>query len=239
MSLLDDRIILVTGASRGLGRAVALASAGAGASLVLLARTRGALEELDDEIRALGAPPPILITLDLLDGDMLDKLGPALFERAPRLDGLFSAAADLGPLTPVAHLDPAVFARTLALNVQAHQRLIRTLDPLLRASEAGRAVFATCEAAGTPAAYWGGYAASKAALEALVLAYAAEQGLTRLKVNLVDPGPMDTRLRGRAFPGERPGDQPDPSVHAAAIVGLLSADAATHGEVIRLAAPRA
>ncbi|SNB64248.1 Short-chain dehydrogenase [Arboricoccus pini] len=234
MIKLTGRTVLVTGASRGLGRAVALACAGGGASLVLVARTRGALEELDDEVRGMGAPPPILITLDLLNGDLVDKLGPALFERCPRLDGLFSAAADLGVLTPVAQLDPVVFARTVGLDLLAQQRLIRTLDPLLRASDAGRAVFATCEAARTPRAYWGGYAAAKAALEALVLAYAAEQGLTRLKVNLVDPGPMDTRLRGRAFPGERAGDRPDPSVHAAAIAELLAPSSTAHGRLISL-----
>jgi NAD(P)-dependent dehydrogenase (short-subunit alcohol dehydrogenase family) len=234
LSRLKDRIVLITGASRGLGRATALVCAAERASLILTARTRGALEELDDAVQAMGAPPPVLVQLDLHRSEMVDSLGPALFERFGRLDGLFAAAAELGPLTPVAHLDPGEFAQIVGLNLLAQQRLIRTLDPLLRASESGRAVFATCGAARDGQAYWGGYAASKAALEALVMAYAAEQGLTRLHVNLVDPGPMDTRLRGKAFPGERPGDQPDPASRAEDIVNLLLPESTRSGELIRL-----
>ena len=140
MGRLDGRIVLVTGASRGLGAAVATACAREGAQLVLTARTRGALEEVDDDVRAAGGQGATLVTLDLHQGELLDKLGAPLFERFGRLDGLVHCAAELGPLTPVAHLDPTTFARLFQINALATQRLIRTLDPLLRASESGRAV---------------------------------------------------------------------------------------------------
>lgn len=224
MSALAGRLVLVAGASRGLGRAVALASARAGAQLVLVARTRGALEELDDAIRATGAPPATLAVVDLCQGGEVDALGAALFARFGRLDAMVATAARLGTLSPVAQLDPADLAATLALNIAAQQRLIRSMDPLLRAAPAARAVFVTCDAARAGSAYWGGYGASKAALEALITAYAAEQRLSTLQVALVDPGPLATKLRGRAFPGERPGDQPDPQAAGEAIAGLLALD---------------
>jgi NAD(P)-dependent dehydrogenase (short-subunit alcohol dehydrogenase family) len=229
--------VLVVGASRGLGRAVALACAAEGAHLVLVARTQGALEELDDAIRARAAgaedvPGATLITLDLGDGKLVDALGAALFQRFGRLDGLVVCAAELGVLTPLAHLDPALFARLMAVNVLAPQRLIRTLDPLLRAAPAGRAVFATCEPGRHPHAYWGGYAAAKAALEMLVRVYAAELRITNAKVNLVDPGPMETALRRRAFPGEVAGKQPQPATLAPAIVELLTPDCQLNGELV-------
>lgn len=229
---LAGRVVVVTGASRGLGRAVAEACAGEGAQLVLVARTRGALEEVDDAVRARGGQAT-LVTLDLTKGEMVDALGGALHQRFGRVDGLVAAAGELGAVTPVSHLEPAVFERTLRVNLIAAHRLIRSLDPLLRAAPDGRAVFVTDRGAGPGRAYWGGYAASKAGLEALALAYAAEVKMTRLRVNLFDPGPMATRLRAKAYPGERPESLPQPAQAAAALVELLLPACARHGEIVR------
>lgn len=235
---LAGRIILVAGASRGLGAAVARACAAEGAHLVLAGRTQGALEEQDDLIREMrggdeGAAPT-LVTLDLTDGAAVDRLGGAVFHRFGRLDGLVVTAAELGILTPTAHLDPELFARLVAINLLAPQRLIRSLDPLLRTAPAGRAVFVTCEQGHTAPPYWGGYAAGKAGLEALVRAYAAELRITNARANLVDPGPMATRLRARAFPGEPADRQPSPDTVAPAIVELLTPDCELNGELVRL-----
>jgi NAD(P)-dependent dehydrogenase (short-subunit alcohol dehydrogenase family) len=229
----DGRVVVVTGASRGLGAAVAEACAAQGARLVLVARTRGALEEVDDAVRRHGGEAT-LVTLDVTKGELIDTLGRALFERFGRVDGLVCAAAELGPITPASHLDPKAFEHLLTVNVRANQRLIRSLDPLLRLAPAGRAVFVTDGGAGPGLAYWGGYAASKAALEALVLAYAAELRLTNVRVNLFDPGPMATRLRKDGYPGERPGPVPPPDAAAAALVELLLPGCTRQGELVRL-----
>ena len=230
---LDGRIVLVTGASRGFGAAVATACAAAGAKLVLAARTSGALEELDDACRRAGGGEATLAVLDLTKGELVDGLGRSLFERFGRLDGLVACAGDLGPITPVSHLDPKALERILAINLVANQRLIRSLDPLLRAAPAGRAVFVTDGEARPGRPYWGGYTASKAALEALVRAYAAELRLTQAKANLYDPGPMATRLRAQAYPGERPDAMPDPAVAAPAVIELLRPDCQRNGEIVR------
>lgn len=230
---LRDRIVCVTGASRGLGAAVARACAAEGAHLVLTARTRGALEEVDDAVRAAGGEAT-LIALDLRQGKMIDTLGAALYERFGRLDGLVLNAAELGSLTPVAHLEPAAFERLIGLNLLATHRLIRSLDPLLRQSADGRAVVVTDAAAREPRAYWGAYAASKAGLEALVRSWALELRITPVRVNLAEPGPMDTRLRRDAFPGERPGQQPDPARYAGGVVELLDPACERDGELVRL-----
>ncbi len=232
---LADRVILITGASRGLGAALAEACAGEGARLILLARTRGALEEVDDRLRSLGAEPT-LIALDLAELDAVDRLGPSIYQRFDRLDGLAACAAELGTLTPAPHIDPKAFQRVLTVNLLANQRLIRTLDPLLRASDAGRAAFVTDRTASQGRAFWGAYGASKAALEAVALAWAAETGrVTRLRVNLVDPGPMRTRLRAQAFPGEDSVLLPVPGERAPAVASLLRPDRSEGGELIRLA----
>ncbi len=232
---MDGRIVLVTGASRGLGAAVAVACAREGAQLVMVAKTRGALEEIDDQVRAAGGPGATLVAVDLREGELVDKLGAALFERYGRLDGLVLAHAELGLLTPVSHLKPDVLADTVTVNLLATHRLIRTLDPLLRMAPAGRVVAMTCEAARARTAYWGPYAASKAALEALVTCWAGETERTSMRINLVDPGPMATRLRRRAFPGEEAGTHPDPAVRAPAILDLLRPESERHGELVKLA----
>ena len=229
---LDGRVVLITGASRGLGAAVAEACAAEGAKLVLVARTRGGLEEVDDAVRRHGSEAT-LVALDVTQGELVDTLGRALFERFGRLDGLVAAAAELGPITPASHLEAKVLERVMAVNVLANHRLLRSMDPLLRLAPSARAVFVTDGAAGPGRAYWGAYAASKAALEALVLAYAAELRLTNVRVNLYDPGPMATKLRLQAYPGERPTTMPPPGVAAPPIVDLLTAGCQLQGQLVR------
>jgi NAD(P)-dependent dehydrogenase (short-subunit alcohol dehydrogenase family) len=202
----STRIALVTGASRGIGRAMALALARRGAHVVALARTQGALDELDDEIGAMGGQAT-LVPCDLADFDALDRLGAALFDRFGRLDVLVGNGGILGPLTPLAHADPKDWNKVMAVNVTANWRLIRSLDPLLRASSAGRALFITSGAAhrARMKPYWGPYAVSKAALEAIARTYAAETENTgSIKVMLANPGPLRTRMRALAMPGEDP-----------------------------------
>jgi len=200
---LADRIALVTGASRGIGYAAALALAKAGARIVAVARTVGGLEELDDGIRAAGSAAT-LVPLDLKDYAGIDRLAPALHERFGRLDVLVGNAGILGPLSPLGHVEPAAWNDVMAVNVTANWRLIRVLDPLLRCSEAGRVVFVSSGVAAEATAYWGPYAASKAALEVLARTYAAETATSKVRVNVLVPGPIRTRMRAQAFPGEDP-----------------------------------
>lgn len=228
---LQDRLCLVTGASRGLGRAAALAMAADGAQLILVARTQGALEEVDDAARKLGAPRPVLVVQDLADHQAIDNLGAALYQRFGRLDALIGAAGILGELSPLPHLAPRDWNDVFSINVTANFRLIRSLDPLLRLSTAGRALFIT-DRTPTARAYWGCYSASQAALEILVLAWAEELRSTKIKVNLLSPGPMTTRLRARAFPGEPPEKQSPPEAIAPLIAQLARADEKRHGEII-------
>jgi NAD(P)-dependent dehydrogenase (short-subunit alcohol dehydrogenase family) len=198
---LKDRLALITGASRGLGAAVAKRFAAEGAQLVLLARDTAALEKLDDELRASGRSAT-LVPLDLRQFDRLDAMAASLHQRFGRVDIFVSCAATLGHLAPTGHFDPALWQEIVDVNITANWRLIRALDPLLRGSPAGRAIFTTCIAARESEPYWAPYAASKAALEALVKSYAEEIAQTTLRVNLVDPGPMRTALRFAAFPFE-------------------------------------
>ena len=225
----SGRVVVVSGASRGLGRAAALALADPAIHLVLLARTVGALEEVDDAVRAAGGQAT-LVPLDLTDGEAVARLGPALCERFGRVDGLVSCAAVLGELGPVAHSDAANWRSVLELNLFAAQGLIAVLDPLLRASPAGRVAVVTCAAAIEAKAYWNAYAVSKAALEALVRLYAAETARLALKVNLFDPGPMATRLRATAFPGEDRSALASPESVAGALVRLVAADWTASGQ---------
>ncbi|SCY85109.1 SDR family NAD(P)-dependent oxidoreductase [Microvirga guangxiensis] len=198
-----NRVAVVTGASRGIGRAAALALAEAGAHIIALARTQGALESLDDEIRAKGSSAT-LVPVNLKDLDAIDRLGAAIYERWGKLDILLGNAGQLGELAPINHIDQPVWDEVMTVNVTANYRLIRSFDPLLRASDAGRAIFLTSGAAHKCNAYWGMYSISKAALEALVRTYAAETVTTPIKVMLVSPGPLRTSMRRAAMPGEDP-----------------------------------
>jgi NAD(P)-dependent dehydrogenase (short-subunit alcohol dehydrogenase family) len=198
---------------------------------VLVARSSADLEEVDDRVRARGGQAT-LVPLDLRDGKAIDRLGGVLAERYGHLDVLIGNAAELGVLSPTGHIDPKVFERVMALNAGANHRLIRSLDPLLRASDHGRAIFVTCAQAREPKPFWGAYGASKAALEALVLSYAAETRRARLRVNLVDPGPMRTRLRERAYPGEAKDKAPLPDTRTDAFVALADPGCMRHGELV-------
>jgi NAD(P)-dependent dehydrogenase (short-subunit alcohol dehydrogenase family) len=220
---LAGRVAVVTGASRGIGRAAALALAGAGAHVVALARTQGALEELDDAIQAQGGTAT-LVPVDLKDFDALDRLGAALYERWGKLDILFGNAGLLGGLSLLGHYDPKIWDDVMAVNVTANWRLIRSLDPLLRASDAGRAIFVSSGAAQKCTAYWGPYSVSKAALEALARTYAAETVNTPVRVMLVNPGPLRTRMRASAMPGEDPETLKTPEDLAPHILRLASPD---------------
>jgi NAD(P)-dependent dehydrogenase (short-subunit alcohol dehydrogenase family) len=204
--LLSGRVALVTGASRGVGHAIALELARAGAHVIALARTQGALEELDDAIRA-GGSEATLVPCDITDFAALDRLGAAIYQRWNKLDIFVGNAGDLGAITPLAHLDPKVWDQALAVNVTANWRLVRALDIPLRASDAGRALFITSGIAHRAdyRPYWGAYAVSKAALDALARSYAAETATTsNVKVMLANPGPLRTRMRAKAMPGEDP-----------------------------------
>ncbi|HEX9752836.1 MAG TPA: SDR family NAD(P)-dependent oxidoreductase [Methyloceanibacter sp.] len=228
---LKDRIALITGASRGIGRAVGLAFAREGAHVLLLARTRKALEEVDDRIRA-GGNKATLIPLDLADGQAIDALGPSLYERFGRLDVLVGNAAILGRLSPLPHIPAEHWERSFAVNVTANWRLIRTLDPLLRRSDAGRVIFVTSGVARSARAYWAPYSVSKAALEALAKTYANETGDSPIKVNLVDPGATATRMRAEAYPGEDQSTLRRPEDVAEAFVPLAMPDWLETGQIV-------
>ena len=221
---LSDRVALVTGASRGIGRAAALALAAAGAHIVAVARTPGALEALDDEIRALTGQPATLVPMDIGEAGGLDQLGLAIHQRFGRLDILVHAAAILGPITPVAHIEPQHWDRVMAVNLTASYRLIRSMEPLLRASEHPRAIFLTSGRAVRPKAFWGPYGVTKAALEHLVRTWADELEQTPIRAVLLDPGVMRTRMRAEAMPGEDPMTLPDPSEIGPLIVELAQVD---------------
>ncbi len=221
MPALAGRIGVVTGASRGIGRAAARALAAEGAHVVAIARTVGGLEELDDDIRADGVGAATLVPLDLRDAAAIDRLGAALHERWGRLDMLLANAGILGTITPLAHLDPKVWDAVMAVNVTANWRLVRSLEPLLRQSPSGRALFVTSLAARRAPAFWGPYSISKAALEALAKTWAAELRQTAIRVNVLDPGPTRTRMRAEAMPGEDPASLPAPETLVPHIVAML------------------
>ncbi len=230
---LSGRIALITGASRGIGRATALLFAREGAHCVLTARTTGALEELDDEIQALGGTAT-LVPMDLTDYPAIDRLGAGLYERYGKLDVLVGNAGLLGKLGPVAHTDPEVWDQVMAVNLTANWRLIRSLDPLLRQSDAARVVMLTSSVGNAPRAYWGAYAVSKAALENLTLTYAAEVEKTAIRVNLLNPGATRTRMREEAYPGEDPATLKPAEDVANAILDLSVSDCQKHGERVSL-----
>jgi NAD(P)-dependent dehydrogenase (short-subunit alcohol dehydrogenase family) len=230
---LTDRIALITGASRGIGRAVAEKFAEEGAHVLLLARSRKALEEVDDRIRAAGGKAT-LIPLDLADGKAIDALGPSLYERFGRLDVLVGNAAILGRLSPLTHVPSELWEKSFAINVTANWRLIRTLDPLLRRSDSGRAIFVTSGAAGEGRAYWAPYAVTKAALEVLARTYANETNDSAVKVNLIDPGATATRMRAEAYPGEDQSKLRTPAQAAEAFVPLAMPDFTETGQIVEL-----
>lgn len=229
--LLEGRVALVTGASRGIGRAAAIALAQAGAHVILVARTVGGLEEADDEIKAQGGSAT-LVPLNIRDFPALDRLGASIFERWKRLDAFLGNAGQLGALTPLAHLEPKVFQELVEVNVTANWRLIRSLDPLLKLSDAGRALFISSGAARKHTPYWGGYGMAKAALESLALTWAAECASTNVRVNILNPGAMRTAMRAKAMPGEDPNTLPSPNEVAPLIVDLLSPPCTRNGELI-------
>jgi NAD(P)-dependent dehydrogenase (short-subunit alcohol dehydrogenase family) len=227
---LSDRIALVTGASRGIGAALALQLAAAGAHIVAVARTVGGLEELDDKIRAAGSTAT-LVPLDVKDSDGIARLALALNERYQRLDVLIGNAGILGPLSPLGHVQPKDWDNILAVNVTANWQLIRCMDPLLRAAPAGRAVFITSGLSWMARAYTGAYAASKAALDALARVYAAECASTNVRVNLFGPGPTRTRMYMSGWPGIDPATLPAPEEVAKAIVPLCLPDCTENGKL--------
>lgn len=229
---LSGKTALVTGASRGIGYAMGLALARAGAHVLALARTVGGLEELDDDIRRAGGTAS-LIPLDLADPEAIERLGPALSGRFPKLDILLANAAVLGELTPLTDISEKVWKATLDVNLAANWRLLKALDPLLRASGAGRAVFISSRVGGESARpFWGGYAVSKAALEMLAKIYALESKIAGVRVAIIDPGPMRTKMRAEAMPGEDPQTLPDPAALAPLLYHAVSPD--YDGEAERL-----
>jgi NAD(P)-dependent dehydrogenase (short-subunit alcohol dehydrogenase family) len=228
---LAGKIALITGASRGIGAAVAEAYAREGAHLVLAARTVGGLEELDDKIRAVGGTAT-LVPLDLRDFIKIDELAAAIYQRFQKLDILVGNAAEFGTFSPLGHIDPKLWGEIIDLNLTANWRLIRAMDLLLRAAPHGRAIFVTSGIARNPRAYWGPYAVSKAGLEVLVRTYAAESEKTNVRANLIGPGVVRTRLRARVFPGENPMDLPPPESVAEAFVELALDSCERNGEVV-------
>jgi NAD(P)-dependent dehydrogenase (short-subunit alcohol dehydrogenase family) len=228
---LAGRIALVTGASRGIGAAVARRYAQEGAHLVLVARTTGALEELDDEIQTITGEPATLVPMDLTDYDEIDRMGAALFERFGHLDILVGNAGMLGTLSPLGHIDPKVWEQVMAVNVTANWRLIRSLDPLLQRSAAGRAIFVSSTVGAEPRAYWAAYAVSKAALEMVTRIYAAENAKSNVRVNLINPGGTRTAMRAQAMPGEDPLSVKSPDEVTEVFVQLAEGSFEANGEI--------
>ena len=230
---LAGRLALVTGASRGIGAAVARRFAAEGAHVILVARTVGGLEELDDEIHNAGGHAT-LVPLNLRDFDKIDQMGGGLYQRFGKLDVLVGNAGVLGTLSPTGHVLPQTWQEVIDVNLTANWRLIRSMDPLLRRSEAGRAIFTTCAAARDATPYWGAYAASKAALETMVKIYAGELGQTKARANLVDPGIVATKLRTQGFPGEDQARLASPEDVTEPFVALAAADCTRNGEIVGL-----
>lgn len=233
---LAGRTALITGASRGIGAAVARAYAAAGAHVILLARTTGGLEAADDAIRASGGKAT-LMPMDLRELDKIDMLGPSIAQRFGGLDIFVGAAGMLGTLTPLGHADAKEWDRVMAVNLSANFRLIRTLDPLLRASGSGRAILVTSGMAHICEAYWGAYATSKAALEALAKTWAAETAKTKLRVNLLSPGIVDTAMLKQAYPGGYQGPKAQPEDITPAFLDLASPSCTRHGEIVSAQSP--
>jgi NAD(P)-dependent dehydrogenase (short-subunit alcohol dehydrogenase family) len=234
----SERVAVVTGASRGIGRAAALGLARQGVHVIAVARTIGGLEELDDEIRREGGAAT-LVPIDLKDFAAIDRLGAEIYKRWGKLDIFLGAAGILGMLTPIAHLEPRIFDDTMAVNFTANWRLLRSFDMLLRRSEGARILFLTSSVAQSHPPFWGPVAMSKAALEAMAKTYAAETRQTRMAVNLLDPGPIRTRFRALAMPGEDPEHLDPPLAVVPEILRLLSPEFAETGRVFSFRNARA
>lgn len=228
---LSGKLVLVAGATRGIGRAVAMAAATAGAELVITGRTTGALEEVDDEVKAIGGHATI-VEMDMKDTAAMPRLAAAIAERWGRLDGLVANAAILTALTPVGHVTPEDWDNNIAINLTGQWHMIRAFDPLLRAAPAGRAILVTSGAAVGSFPFWGPYAATKAGLEALGRSWAGESEQTDLRINMLNPGGTATTMRASAFPGEDPESLPRPEDIAPAFLALLADDCRYHGKVV-------
>lgn len=227
---LDGKIALVTGASRGLGREMALHLAREGAHIIATARTQGGLEELDDAIRAAGSSAT-LVPLDVRDYDGIDRLGAAIFERWKKLDIFVGNAGALGKITPLAHVDPKVWAESIDVNITSNYRFIRSLDPLLRSAEWARVVFVTSGLAFKCTPYWGAYSVGKAGLEAIMRTYANEMATTAVRTNCFSPGATRTKMRATAMPGEDPMTLPTPEEVSAQMVAMCLPDFTDNGGV--------
>lgn len=228
---LSGRLVLVTGATRGIGRAVAVAAARAGAELIITGRTIGALEEVDDEIGAAGGTATI-VQLDMTDFPAIPRLAAAIASRWQRLDGFVANAGMLPALTPVGHVTEEAWNDSMAVNLTGQWHMIRAFDPLLRAAPAGRAILVSSGAAVGSRPFWGPYAAAKAGLEALGRSWAGESEQTNLRINIMNPGGTATKMRASAFPGENPATLPTPEDIAPAFLTLLSDHCQHHGELV-------
>ncbi len=229
MAELTNKIALITGASRGIGAAVAKRYAAEGAQVILTARSVKGLEEVDDAIRKAGGKPAVLVPLDLREGDKIDALGASIYERFGHLDILVGNAGILGDLGPLSHQDPKLWNQVMDINLTANWRLLRICEPLLRRSKNGRALFVTSGVTQGHYAYWGPYTASKSALEAMIYTYAKEVASTPIKVNLIDPGAVRTAMRKAAMPGEDPLTLPPPEEITDRFVELASDSCHYHG----------
>lgn len=230
MSVLKDKIAVVTGASRGIGYHAAIALAEAGAHVIAVAKTTGGLEELDDAIKAIGGTCT-LVPMDLQDFDAIDRLGAAINDKWGKLDILLANAGILGGLSPLGHIDPKTFDKVMAINVTANWRLIRSLDPLLQKSDAGRAIFLSSGSPHSCKPFWGSYAVSKAAVEALARVYASENSNSKLNVNIVNPGAVHSAMRAEAMPGEDPNSITQPSQLTGMFVMLASDTCYENGKI--------
>lgn len=230
---LAGRVIVVTGASRGIGYFSGIEAARRGAHVIAVARTVGGLEDLDDDIQAVGGSAT-LVPMDLTDGDAIDRMGRAIFDRWGKLDGLLANAGLLGVISPVSHLAPKEVQKLFDLNVIANFRLVRSLEPLLKQSDAGRVVFVSSSSAKSCKPYWGLYAATKAALNAMAKSYAGENANSKLNINVVNPGPTRTQMRAKAVPGEDPNTLPHPRDIAPQFIDLMSPNFVQNGQLIDL-----
>ncbi|PCI32693.1 MAG: oxidoreductase [Alphaproteobacteria bacterium] len=232
---LDGKVALITGATRGIGAGVVLELAREGAHIIMVGRTTGALEEMDDAVRELGAEST-LVPLDLTDFDAIDRLGGHVASQWGKLDILIGNAGILGPISPLGHIPPKEWDKLMAINVTANYRLIRSFDPLLRAADAGRAIFVTSTVAEDCRAYWGGYATTKAAVNCMVKTYALEvANTTNIKANIINPGPIRTSMRAAAMPGEDPEILDTPHDIAPLFVKMALPGFQANGEIISYA----